>query len=178
MAEKKTLGRQNVSMVKIENEDARYTTFSKRRSTLYKKASELVGKYDVDVGITLFSPTDKPYSFFHPTVDVVVDRILNPNTQPSEDNSIAIASYRNKVKDQKVELDELDIIERGISNSTFGTKETNMKNIWESFMKFNEDEVNELELWLNSIDFDLKNYLSQLENDASSSTQAPPENVD
>ncbi|KAK6780223.1 hypothetical protein RDI58_022407 [Solanum bulbocastanum] len=165
-------------MVKIENEDAQYTIFSKLRSTLYKKASELVGKYDVDVGITLFSPTEKPYSFFHPTIDVVVGRFFSPNTQPSESNCIAIANSRNKVKKLKVELDELDIIERGLSNPTSGTKETDMKKMWESVMKFNEDEVNELKLWLNSFDFDLKNYLSQLENDASSSTQAPPENVD
>ncbi|KAH0737434.1 hypothetical protein KY290_036139 [Solanum tuberosum] len=175
MAEKKTLGRQKISMVKIENEDARYTTFSKRRSTLYKKASELVGKYDVDVGITLFSPTDKPYSFFHPTMDAVVDRFLSPNTQPSESNRIAIANSRNKVKELKVEFDELDIIERGLSNSKSGMDETEMKKIWKSIMKFNEEEVNELELWLNSVDFELT---AQLENDASSSTQAPPENVD
>ncbi|KAK4731643.1 hypothetical protein R3W88_024631 [Solanum pinnatisectum] len=82
------------------------------------------------------------------------------------------------MKKLKVELDELDIIERGLSNPTSGTEETDMKKMWESVMKFNEEEVNELELWLNSFDFDLQNYLSQLENDASSSTQAPPENVD
>ncbi|KAK6779729.1 hypothetical protein RDI58_021913 [Solanum bulbocastanum] len=177
MAEKKTLGRQKISMVKIENEDARYTTFSKRRSTLYKKASELVGKYDVGVGITLFSPTDKPYSFFHPTLDAVVDRFFSPNTQPSESNRIAIENSRNKGKELKAELDKLDIIERGLSNSTSSTEETDMKKMWESIMEFNEEEVNELELWLNSVDFDLKNSLSQVENNASSSTQAPPENV-
>uniref|UniRef100_M1DT98 Mads box protein n=1 Tax=Solanum tuberosum TaxID=4113 RepID=M1DT98_SOLTU len=149
MAEKNTLGRQKISMVKIENEDARYTVFSKLRSTLYKKASELVGKYE-----------------------------LIPNTQPNESNCIAIANSRNKVKELKVELDELDIIERGLSNPTSGTEETDMKKMWKFVMKFNEEELNELELWLNSFDFDLKNYLSQLENDASSSTQAPPENVD
>ncbi|KAG5584653.1 hypothetical protein H5410_045087 [Solanum commersonii] len=173
MAEKKTLGRQKISIVKIENEDAQYTAFSKHRSTLYKKASELVGKYDVDVGITLFSPTDKPYSFFHPTMNAVVNRFLSPNTQAS--NRIATANFQNKVKELKVEFDKIDIIERGLSNSKSGMDETDMKKKWESIMKFNEEKVNELELWLNSVDFELT---AQLENNVSSSTQAPPENVD
>ncbi|KAH0638834.1 hypothetical protein KY285_035420 [Solanum tuberosum] len=108
-------------------------------------------------------------------MDAVVDRFLSPNTQPSESNRIAITNSRNKVNELKVEFDELDIIERGLSNSKSGMDETDMKKMWESIMKFNKEGVNELELWLNSVDFEL---IAQLENDASSSTQAPPENVD
>ncbi|KAH0632745.1 hypothetical protein KY284_035531 [Solanum tuberosum] len=88
-------------------------------------------------------------------MDAVVNRFLSPNTQPSESNRIDIANSRNKVKELKVEFDELDIIERGISNSKSGMDETDMKKMWESIMKFNEEEVNELKLWLNSVDFEL-----------------------
>ncbi|KAG5586231.1 hypothetical protein H5410_046665 [Solanum commersonii] len=51
----------------------------------------------------------------------------DPNTQPNESNCIAIANYRNKVNELKVELNELDIIERGLCNPTSGTEETAMK---------------------------------------------------
>ncbi|KAK4737384.1 hypothetical protein R3W88_001081 [Solanum pinnatisectum] len=43
MAEKNTLGRQKISMAKTENEDDLYSSFSKRRETLYKKASDILG---------------------------------------------------------------------------------------------------------------------------------------
>lgn len=71
MAEKKTLGRQKISMEKIENEDDLYSSFSKCRETLYKKASDMFWKYDIDVGIITFSPSDYHFYFFHPTIDVV-----------------------------------------------------------------------------------------------------------
>ncbi|KAK6803197.1 hypothetical protein RDI58_000981 [Solanum bulbocastanum] len=80
MAEKNTLGCQKIPMAKIENEDDFYSSFSNRRETLYKKASDMIGKYDIDVGITIFSPSDNPFSFFHPTIDVVVDRFFSPYT--------------------------------------------------------------------------------------------------
>ncbi|XP_016443217.1 agamous-like MADS-box protein AGL28 [Nicotiana tabacum] len=78
MEGKKTEGKQKIPMMKIENESDRYASFSKRRSTLYDKASELVGECDVDIGIILFSPANKPHSFFHPTAEAVLDRFKNP----------------------------------------------------------------------------------------------------
>ena len=50
MAAKKTKGRQ-----KIENEDGRSITFSKRRSGIYKKASELMTLTGSKIAILLFS---------------------------------------------------------------------------------------------------------------------------
>lgn len=84
MEGKKTEGKQKIPMMKIENESDRYASFSKRRSTLYDKASELVGECDVDIGIILFSPANKPHSFFHPTAEAVLDRFKNPGTKFSE----------------------------------------------------------------------------------------------
>ncbi|XP_060201109.1 agamous-like MADS-box protein AGL61 [Lycium barbarum] len=147
MADKKPLGRQKIPMAKIENKDARYATFSKRREGLYKTASKLIGQYDLDIGIIISSPTSKPYSFFHPTVDAVIDRYLNPNTLPSESNRLAAENSRNKVKELIVKLDEYDITEN--------------------------DETDE-KIWLKSIDESLRNRLMQLEKGASTSAQSPP----
>ncbi|KAK4724378.1 hypothetical protein R3W88_027157 [Solanum pinnatisectum] len=61
-------------MAKIEDEDDLYSIFSKSCASLYKKENDMIGKYDIDVGIIIFPPIDNPFSFFHPTIDVVVDR--------------------------------------------------------------------------------------------------------
>ncbi|KAG5584245.1 hypothetical protein H5410_044679 [Solanum commersonii] len=54
--EKRTLGRQKILMAKIEDEDDLYSTFPKRYARLYKKASDMIEKYDIDVGIIIFFP--------------------------------------------------------------------------------------------------------------------------
>ncbi|PHU19033.1 hypothetical protein BC332_10184 [Capsicum chinense] len=79
MEGKKTAGRQKISLMKIEKYLDLCSTFSKSRSGLYKKASELVRENDVDLGIVLTSPTEaeKAYSFVHPTHNVVIDRFMN-----------------------------------------------------------------------------------------------------
>ena len=72
-------GRQKVEMVKMTNESNLQVTFSKRRSGLFKKASELCTLCGVEMAIVVFSPGRKAFSFGHPSVDVVVDRLLNRN---------------------------------------------------------------------------------------------------
>ncbi|XP_060201113.1 agamous-like MADS-box protein AGL61 [Lycium barbarum] len=169
MADKKSLGRQKIPMAKIEKEEARYAAFSKRRKGLYKKASELIGEYDdLDIGIIMFSPTGKPYSFFHRTVDVVIDRFLNPNTLSSESNSLAAENSRNKANELKVKLDEYDIPKND---------ETDEMRLWESIKESDVEEVTKHEIWLKSTVAGLKDRLMQLTNGASPSAQSPPEDA-
>lgn len=59
MEDKKTAGSQKIPLVKIEREEDIYARFSKNRSGLYKRVSELVRELSVDIGIVLFSPTNK-----------------------------------------------------------------------------------------------------------------------
>ncbi|KAK9180887.1 hypothetical protein WN944_024023 [Citrus x changshan-huyou] len=70
MVAKKTRGRQNIEMKKIEHEDDRMMTFSKRRSGIYKKASELVTLTGSEIRIVLFSLFGKPFTFGHPSLEV------------------------------------------------------------------------------------------------------------
>lgn len=79
MKRKKTKGRQKIEMKMIEDLDDRLITFSKRRSGIYKKASELATLCGAEVGVVVFSPTKsgKPYSFGHPSIDSVANRFLN-----------------------------------------------------------------------------------------------------
>ena len=64
-------------MKKIDKEVDRLVTFSKRRSGINKKASELVTLCGAEVGVVVFSPAAKPFSFGHPSVESVANRFLN-----------------------------------------------------------------------------------------------------
>ena len=81
MAKKPSLGRQKIKIAKIQIKNHLQVTFSKRRSGLFKKASELCTLCGVEIAIVVFSPAGKVFSFGHPKVESVVDRFLarNPN---------------------------------------------------------------------------------------------------
>ncbi|PIA64173.1 hypothetical protein AQUCO_00201450v1 [Aquilegia coerulea] len=74
---KRGTGRKKVPIEKIESSSQRYVTFSKRRTGLFKKASELCILCGADIAIIVSSPSQKIYTFGHPSVDSVVDRFLN-----------------------------------------------------------------------------------------------------
>ncbi|OVA05578.1 Transcription factor [Macleaya cordata] len=81
--EKKTQGRKKIAMEKITRKDRREITFSKRKTGLFKKASELSTLCGAETAIVVFSPANKPFSFGHPSVDSVSDQFLASNS-PSE----------------------------------------------------------------------------------------------
>ncbi|KAJ3674439.1 hypothetical protein LUZ60_005055 [Juncus effusus] len=74
-----------VELKRIENEDARYVCFSKRRAGLFRKASELSTLCGADIAIIVNSPTGRPYSFGSPAFDPVINRFLsNTLNQPGQ----------------------------------------------------------------------------------------------
>lgn len=91
---------------KIEKEGDRYATFSKRHVWLFKKASELCTLCDVDIGIIILSPTEKPFSFFHPTIEFVVNRYYHKES--SNNSSDIFETYvRSKVNALNETLDDI-----------------------------------------------------------------------
>ncbi|ESQ46607.1 hypothetical protein EUTSA_v10000432mg [Eutrema salsugineum] len=66
-------------MIKIKNENNFQITSSKRRSGLFKKASELCTLCEADIAIIVFSPSQKIFSF--------VDWFLNNNHSPPQQNA-------------------------------------------------------------------------------------------
>ncbi|GER42124.1 MADS-box transcription factor family protein [Striga asiatica] len=76
MAKKPSMGRQKIKIEKIEVKNHLQVTFSKRRSGLFKKASELCTLCGVEIAIIVFSPAGKVFSFGHPNVESIVDRFL------------------------------------------------------------------------------------------------------
>ncbi|KAK4721973.1 hypothetical protein R3W88_012206 [Solanum pinnatisectum] len=171
MEGKKTIERQTIPMEKLENEAARYASFLERRLSLYKLAGDLVQQHDVDIGIVLSSPTNMPYSFFHPTVEVVSQRLLNPNVELGDTTKLVATCVRNNVNEIEYKLAELKIREYVASKQSIildQAKEMREIGWWEDVEKLKTDEVTQFEAWLDVADFNMKNRLKQLENEVAS----------
>ncbi|XP_057779450.1 agamous-like MADS-box protein AGL61 [Salvia miltiorrhiza] len=98
MDEKRTTkGRQKIAIAKIEKENDCYATFSKRRQGLFKKGSELSSLCDADVGLLVFSPTGKPFSFFHPSMEAVVSRLGSGGAHRDDASRLLEAFSRTRV---------------------------------------------------------------------------------
>lgn len=93
---KTTKGKQKIEIKKIEDEDARYISFSKRRNGIYAKASDLATLCGVEIAVVVFSPTGRPHSFGSPSVTSIIDRFLSgdPYRMP---NAIAGIYQRKQV---------------------------------------------------------------------------------
>ncbi|KAL7185123.1 hypothetical protein ACSBR2_027121 [Camellia fascicularis] len=103
--ERKSKGRQKITMTKMENESNLQVTFSKRRSGLFKKASELSILCGAEVGIIVFSPGKKPYSFGHPTVDMIIDRFLSRDAPLNSGTHQLVEAHRSAcVRDLNLRL--------------------------------------------------------------------------
>ncbi|KAG2259077.1 hypothetical protein Bca52824_078371 [Brassica carinata] len=94
------MGRQRIPMVKIKKETHRQVTFSKRRAGLFKKASELCTLCGAEIGIIVYSPAKKPFSFGHPSVESVLDRYLSRNDLNCELNMLLTQTV-SEVEEEK-----------------------------------------------------------------------------
>ncbi|CAK8566948.1 unnamed protein product [Lathyrus sativus] len=108
LKKKSSLGRQKIPIEKIPKKSHLQVTFSKRRSGLFKKASELCTLCGVEIAIVVFSPADKAFSFGHPEVESIVDRYLSRNL-PQESNTLQLVeAHRNaNVRDLNAQLTQL-----------------------------------------------------------------------
>ncbi|KAF8015109.1 hypothetical protein BT93_H0798 [Corymbia citriodora subsp. variegata] len=99
MAGKQTRGRQSIEMRQIKNEDDKLVRFSKRKSSIYKKASELAILCDAKVGVVIFSPKGRPYSFAHPSIESIANQFLNQNPSQNGGANTLIEFHRLRVNE-------------------------------------------------------------------------------
>nr|XP_043634972.1 agamous-like MADS-box protein AGL62 [Erigeron canadensis] len=92
---KRSKGRQKIQMKRMEKESNLLVTFSKRRSGLFKKASELSILCGVEIAIVVFSPGKKVFSFGHPSVEMIVERFFAQNPPPNSSTSQLVEAHRN-----------------------------------------------------------------------------------
>ncbi|XVE67409.1 hypothetical protein DITRI_Ditri08aG0158300 [Diplodiscus trichospermus] len=104
---KTCLGHQKLEMVKMKKACNLQVSFSKRRSGLFKKASELCTLCGAQVGIVVFSPAGKKvFSFGHPGIETIIDCYLN--NKPSEPTATLMEAHRNaNVHELNLQLTEL-----------------------------------------------------------------------
>ncbi|CAH8392736.1 unnamed protein product [Eruca vesicaria subsp. sativa] len=134
-------------MAKMKNESNLQVTFSKRRSGLFKKASELNTLCGADIAVIVFSPGGKVYSFGHPNVEIVLNRFKNINQPfPNPNNNMRLSEVRSHTPIQQMNdfLTQLmnDLEKAKKKNEEIKKKRKNSKrseNWW-------EDPVEELDL--------------------------------
>ncbi|XP_010557539.1 PREDICTED: agamous-like MADS-box protein AGL62 [Tarenaya hassleriana] len=138
---RKSKGRQKIEMVKMNNESNLQVTFSKRRSGLFKKASELCTLCGAEVAIIVFSPGRKVFSFGHPCVETIIDRFMNRGPPLHKQNNTTmqlIEAHRNAtVRDLNNQLSQvmgqLEMEKkRGEELSQIRKSNRNPNNWWES----------------------------------------------
>ncbi|KAK4377950.1 hypothetical protein RND71_004246 [Anisodus tanguticus] len=99
------MGRGKIEMKKIENISSRQVTFSKRRAGLFKKAEELSILCDAQVGVIVFSSTNRLYKFASSTSSMkqIVDRY---NSCPDYSDTVenVVEPEMNALKDEVAKL--------------------------------------------------------------------------
>nr|XP_017256044.1 PREDICTED: agamous-like MADS-box protein AGL62 [Daucus carota subsp. sativus] len=90
MPQKKTQGRKKIEIRKIIDEYSRQVTFSKRRTGLFNKASELCVLTGAETAIIVESPGNRVFAFGHPSVDAVVDKYLAGSSSVSSQDNLSV----------------------------------------------------------------------------------------
>ncbi|KAA8536301.1 hypothetical protein F0562_028779 [Nyssa sinensis] len=105
---RKSKGRQKIEMTRMSKESNLLVTFSKRRSGLFKKASELCTLCGAEIAIIVFSPGKKVFSFGHPCVESIIDRFLTRNPPPNSSTFQLVEAHRSaSVRELNTQLTEV-----------------------------------------------------------------------
>lgn len=97
--EKKTKGRQKIEIKKIENDSERQVTFSKRKSGVFKKASEMATLCSTEVGVVVFSESGKPFSYGNPSIESVAHRFIQQQQNQNDAHFMIEAHHQARVDD-------------------------------------------------------------------------------
>ena len=109
MVEKSSKGRQKIEIAKIPKKNHLQVTFSKRKSGLFKKASELCTLCGANIAILVFSPGGKVFSFGHPDVRSIVHSFFayKPPTKRSGLNLIEAHDQSASIHKLNLQLAEV-----------------------------------------------------------------------
>lgn len=91
---RKSKGRQKIEMTRMSKESNLLVTFSKRRSGLFKKAYELHTLCGAEIGIIVFSPGKKVFSYGHPCLYSLIDRFLTGKSAPGSSSAQLVEAHR------------------------------------------------------------------------------------
>ncbi|XP_012833853.1 PREDICTED: agamous-like MADS-box protein AGL61 [Erythranthe guttata] len=125
ICKKKTMGRRKIEIKKIEKKSSLQVTFSKRRTGLFRKASEISVLCGAEIAILVQSPANKIYSYGHPSVETLLHRYQTGGAGGSSSAGLSIIPYsedgRNKY-DEAVK--KLEIVKRSMKQESSGISST------------------------------------------------------
>ena len=108
MVKNPSKGRQKIEIAKIPKKNHLQVTFAKRRSGLFKKASELCTLCGENVAIIVFFPAGNVFSFGHSDFDTIVNRFLTYNPLPEPNGLHLIEAHRNaNVRELNMQLTQV-----------------------------------------------------------------------
>lgn len=87
-------------------------SFSKRRSGLFKKASELCTLCGVEIAIIVFSPARKVYSFGHPNVESIIDKFFTRNVLPNSSSLLFVEARPGSSTIQELNLQLTQVLKQ------------------------------------------------------------------
>ncbi|CAN4122242.1 unnamed protein product [Withania somnifera] len=106
-------GKQKIEMKLIESKEARTVSFSKRKKGLFKNANEYSIMTGAHVGIMLFSPSRRPYSYGSTSIENITDKFLelkldNRQCEPVDSGkSNAFETFEDLLRPYKQRLEQL-----------------------------------------------------------------------
>ncbi|KAL7212593.1 hypothetical protein ACSBR2_015307 [Camellia fascicularis] len=181
---KQTKGRQRIDTSRRrESEEDRLITFSKRRSGLYKKASELCALCNTELVVLMFSPSGKPFSFAHPNIDVIARRFLKLPQEEDITGGIINARLRNRINELNERLTQLGDEaqaekERGQMLSHMAKLRPNKPLCDENIDELSDNDAGMLKAWLLELQDRIHNRFQELAADATTYAGAPASLVD
>ncbi|KAL1206977.1 Agamous-like MADS-box protein AGL62 [Cardamine amara subsp. amara] len=104
-------GRKKIEMVRMKNNINLQVTFSKRKCSVFRKASELGTLCGVEIGVIVFSPGRNAFSFGNPDIRSVINRFNNHLHYPLrliEDGPIANIQDLNNILTQELAKLEME----------------------------------------------------------------------
>uniref|UniRef100_A0A7N0TN53 MADS-box domain-containing protein n=1 Tax=Kalanchoe fedtschenkoi TaxID=63787 RepID=A0A7N0TN53_KALFE len=151
MAKKTSLGRQRIEITKIQKKNHLQVTFSKRRSGLFKKASELCTLCGVEIAIIVFSPAGKAFSFGHPNVESIIQKYLDHPSGAAADAhpTSATRELNNQLTQVTSELEA----ERKKSEAFTNLRSSNAGQFWweAPVEEMGWEELEQLRHWLSQL---------------------------
>ncbi|XP_050281883.1 agamous-like MADS-box protein AGL61 [Quercus robur] len=178
MNKAKSKGRQKIENKLITDYRCREVTFSKRKSGLFKSASELCILCGAKIGIAVFSLTGKPFCFGNPDINTIIDQYVSGNPQTNVGTGGIVESLQRATilelsKELDMKLKELEIEkERGEAIEKL-RKEIQQKLIWEApIEELGLRDLQQLSLSLENLKKKIHARVHELYNGASSSSSS------
>ncbi|XP_004507578.1 agamous-like MADS-box protein AGL62 [Cicer arietinum] len=147
---KKNTGRKKIEIKKLEKNTNKQVTFSKRRSGLFKKTSELCVLCNVDAAIVVFSPADKLFCFGQPNTDAIINSYINGTTEFETSKSIGKSiSYEEHNTEYEKAIQNLEFEKKKLEEYENLTKVWNSGEWWND--PIDEMSIDQLEQFMASI---------------------------